>query len=144
MWFLHDMTNIIESTTRDDIRELMDHFYHNEYHSKSYSEKQALRWETEYLLSSPPNRYRVSLFQTGRGEDRQLNAAVEVKYKYWQMKAIQLLDGQAYGYCIMKVEKSIPRKKRWWLINSIYFIKQVHVLLAIILLFCFFFLQYYV
>ena len=111
--FLTYQYTCIESTTRDDIRLLMDHFYHNEYHSKSYAEKQALRSETNYLVSSPPNRYRVSLFQTGRGDERQLNAAVEVKYKYWQIKAIELLDGQPYGYCIMKVEKSIPRKKRW-------------------------------
>ena len=92
----------------------METFFHNEYHSKSYKEKEELRKEAGVFDISPPRgRYRVSLFSTGRGEERVFNAAVDVKSKYWQTKAIEMLDGQAYGYSILKVEKSKPRRRRW-------------------------------
>ena len=100
-------------TTQFDIHDLMKVFFENEYHSKSYAEKQRMRDESEYLIESPPNRLRVFCFTTRRGDEPDLNAVVDVKSKYWQIKAIELLDGQAYGYNIMKVEKSKPRKRRW-------------------------------
>ena len=97
--------DIIESTTQDDVRDLMHHFFHNEFYSKSYQERQ------NGGIPAPPHRTKVYCFETR--VEKEMNAIVDVKSKYWQTKAIELLDGQAYGYCIMKVEKSKPKKRRW-------------------------------
>lgn len=99
--------------TRYDISFLMKVFST----MKSSSEKERMRDESGYPVRPPPKRLKVFCFITGRRGERDLNAIVDVKSKYWQMKAIELLDEQAYDHNIIKVEKAKPTKKRWsWLI----------------------------
>ena len=77
-------------------------FFQSQYYDKSYAEKKK-------MVSPPSGRLKVIKFKSKVEQDT--NAIVDVKSEFWQKQCIQLLDGQHYGYNIIKVEKSKPRNK---------------------------------
>ena len=82
-----------KNITSKNVRQLINDFYQNILHVR------------------PETRYRVYCFKTRRTQD--MNAIVEFKMKSYQEMAIKHLHGHKYGYNILKVEESQPRRNRW-------------------------------